>query len=108
MRTTLSIIFFFVISTLDVSAQKNQNSGKTAWFNPTKPAKTYCNPINIGYNYTTQNHNGIPISRRSSADPVIIPYKGDYYLFAGRMKILSVLCGNKIRLINLKGDIDSV
>lgn len=82
MRTTLSIIFFFVISTLDVSAQKNQNSGKTAWFNPTKPAKTYCNPINIGYNYTTQNHNGIPISRRSSADPVIIPYKGDYYLFA--------------------------
>lgn len=81
-RNTLSVISLFVISILGVSAQKKQTNGKTAWFDPAKPATTYCNPINIGYNYTTQNHNGIPISRRSSADPVIIPYKGDYYLFA--------------------------
>jgi xylan 1,4-beta-xylosidase len=64
-------------------AQSRTNSiGKTKWFDPNKPASTYCNPINIGYNYTTQNHNGIPDSRRSSADPLIIAYKGDYYLFA--------------------------
>jgi xylan 1,4-beta-xylosidase len=55
---------------------------KTPWFDPSVPAGTYCNPINIGYNYTTYNHNGIPESRRSSADPVIITYKGEYYLFA--------------------------
>jgi xylan 1,4-beta-xylosidase len=64
-------------------AQSKINSiGKTKWFDPNKPASTYCNPINIGYNYTTANHNGIPDSRRSSADPLIIAYKGDYYLFA--------------------------
>ncbi|MEG2101690.1 MAG: xylosidase, partial [Flavobacterium sp.] len=63
-------------------AQNTNIPGKTEWFDPNKPATTYCNPINIGYNYTTENHNGIPISRRSSADPVIITFKGEYYLFA--------------------------
>jgi xylan 1,4-beta-xylosidase len=60
----------------------SQFTGKTEWFDPDKPATTYCNPINIGYNYVVENHNGIPVSRRSTADPVIITYKGDYYLFA--------------------------
>lgn len=59
-----------------------QKLGKTEWFDPNRPATTFCNPINIGYNYTTHNHNRIPESRRSSADPVIITYKGEYYLFA--------------------------
>jgi hypothetical protein len=63
-------------------AQKTNIPGKTEWFDPNKKASTYCNPVNIGYNYTTENHNGIPESRRSSADPVIITYKGEYYLFA--------------------------
>ncbi|WP_281239439.1 discoidin domain-containing protein [Flavobacterium praedii] len=62
--------------------QISMAQSKTKWFDPNKSASTYCNPINIGYNYTTENHNGIPDSRRSSADPLIITYKGDYYLFA--------------------------
>ncbi len=44
--------------------------------------KTYCNPINIDYGYT-------PIPRfaqwgkhRATADPVVVNYKGDYYLFS--------------------------
>jgi xylan 1,4-beta-xylosidase len=43
--------------------------------------RTYCNPINIDYGYT-------PIPgftqwgrHRATADPVIVTYKGDYYLF---------------------------
>ncbi|HEU4790185.1 MAG TPA: discoidin domain-containing protein [Flavobacterium sp.] len=67
---------------ISMAQSKNNSIGKTKWFDPNKPASTYCNPINIGYNYTTANHNGIPDSRRSSADPLIIAYKGDYYLFA--------------------------
>ena len=67
---------------INISAQKSSIPGKTEWFDPNKPASTYCNPINIGYNYTTYNHNRIPESRRSSADPVIITYKNEYYLFA--------------------------
>ncbi len=37
---------------------------------------TICNPINIGYQYQTN------FSARESADPEIIYYKGDYFLFA--------------------------
>ena len=44
--------------------------------------KTYCNPINIDYGYTP-----IPIfaawgKHRTTADPVIVNYKGDFYLFS--------------------------
>lgn len=45
-------------------------------------AATYCNPVNIDYGYT-------PIPRfteggrhRATADPVIVNYKNDYYLFS--------------------------
>ena len=48
-----------------IGSKTNLWAQKTAWFDPDKPATTYCNPINIGYNYTTQNHNGIPESRNS-------------------------------------------
>jgi hypothetical protein len=42
--------------------------------------KTYCNPIDINYQYNfEQKTNGI--SYRSGADPVIVKHKGEYYLF---------------------------
>lgn len=44
--------------------------------------KTYCNPVNLDYGY-------LPIpsfaewgKHRATADPVIVTYKGDYYLFS--------------------------
>jgi xylan 1,4-beta-xylosidase len=75
-------LLFLLLFSINIIAQTDTIVGKTEWFDPNKPVTTYCNPINIGYNYTTENHNGISISRRSSADPVIINYKGEYYLFA--------------------------
>ncbi|HLK28263.1 MAG TPA: discoidin domain-containing protein [Puia sp.] len=44
--------------------------------------KTYCNPINVDYGYTPFPdfvHWG---KHRATADPVIVNYKGDYYLFS--------------------------
>jgi xylan 1,4-beta-xylosidase len=79
MQSKYKLIFLFLLIN---SFCFSQFIGKTAWFDPNKLATTYCNPINIGYNYVVENHNGIPVSRRSTADPVIITYKGDYYLFA--------------------------
>lgn len=79
LRPLLLLVFGYQIGT---AQSKSHNIGKTEWFDPDKTALTYCNPINIGYNYSAENHNGIPDSRRSSADPVIITYKGEYYLFA--------------------------
>ena len=43
--------------------------------------KTYCNPVDINYQYQYL-HQDKHISYRSGADPVIVNYKGNYYLFA--------------------------
>ncbi|MBR5674634.1 MAG: family 43 glycosylhydrolase [Muribaculaceae bacterium] len=56
----------------------------TRWYDPQNPStSTYCNPLNISYNYEPWNNNtrngG---SFRSSADPMGLTYKGEYYLFS--------------------------
>jgi hypothetical protein len=62
------LFFFFVIflSIISVSAQQ----------------KTYCNPINIDYGYTPIPNFSTWGKHRATADPVIVNYKGDYYLFS--------------------------
>ncbi len=44
--------------------------------------KTYCNPINIDYGYTPIPDFAEAGRHRATADPVIVTYKGDYYLFS--------------------------
>jgi len=44
--------------------------------------KTYCNPINIDYGYTPIPNFSEWGRHRATADPVIVNYKGDYYLFS--------------------------
>ncbi|MEO8853085.1 MAG: family 43 glycosylhydrolase, partial [Ginsengibacter sp.] len=53
-----------------VSAQYTQSS-------------TYCNPINIDYTYMIYNANN-GISYRSGADPAIVKFRNEYYLFVTR------------------------
>ncbi len=43
---------------------------------------TYCNPINIDYGYTPIPNFTKCGKHRTAADPVIVNYKGDYYLFS--------------------------
>src|SRR6478672_771915 len=43
---------------------------------------TYCNPINIDYGYTPIPNFTESGRHRATADPVIVNYKGDYYLFS--------------------------
>jgi xylan 1,4-beta-xylosidase len=45
-------------------------------------AKTYCNPINIDYGYTPIPNFTNWGKHRATADPVIVNYKGDFYLFS--------------------------
>jgi len=56
----------------------------TRWYNPAlNMFKTYCNPLNISYNFEYFNHSdNHNISCRSTADPMILTYKGEYYLFS--------------------------
>ncbi|WP_207436326.1 family 43 glycosylhydrolase [Sabulibacter ruber] len=47
-----------------------------------KPQRTYCNPMNLDYGYTPIPHFTEAGKHRATADPVIVMYKGDYYLFS--------------------------
>ncbi len=44
--------------------------------------KTYCNPINIDYGYTPIPNFAEWGHHRATADPVIVNYKGDFYMFS--------------------------
>jgi xylan 1,4-beta-xylosidase len=46
-----------------------------------KPS-TYCNPMNIDYGYTPIPNFSEWGRHRATADPVIVNYKGDYYIFS--------------------------
>jgi hypothetical protein len=56
----------------------------TTFFILNAPAqqKTYCNPINIDYGYTPIPNFSDWGRHRATADPVIVNYKGDFYLFS--------------------------
>jgi hypothetical protein len=43
------------------------------------PNSTFCNPLNIEYCFRPGGTSG-----REAADPLIVPYKGDYYLFPSK------------------------
>ncbi|MEO6454720.1 MAG: family 43 glycosylhydrolase [Ginsengibacter sp.] len=49
---------------------------------PQQYPKTYCNPINIDYGYTPIPNFSEAGRHRATADPVIVTYKNDYYLFS--------------------------
>lgn len=62
----LSLILFFAFVYMQADAQQ----------------KTYCNPINLDYGYTPIPNFSTWGRHRATADPVIVNYKGDYYLFS--------------------------
>ncbi|MES1223100.1 MAG: xylosidase, partial [Bacteroidota bacterium] len=43
---------------------------------------TYCNPLNLDYGYTPIPNFSEWGRHRATADPEIVNYKGDYYLFS--------------------------
>ena len=49
----------------------------------TMRGSTYCNPLNIDYTYMIYNaHNDM--SYRSGADPAVVEFRGEYYMFVTR------------------------
>ncbi|WP_460432572.1 family 43 glycosylhydrolase [Arachidicoccus ginsenosidivorans] len=50
------------------------------------PMRTYCNPVNIDYGYLPIPNFALWGKHRTTADPVIVNYKGDYYLFSTNQK----------------------
>jgi len=60
--------FILLFSCMHLQAQSNQ--------------KTYCNPVNIDYGYTPIPNFSEWGKHRATADPVIVNYQGDYYMFS--------------------------
>jgi len=60
----------FVLVALFAQAQQTQRS-------------TYCNPLNIDYTYMIYNAYK-DISYRSGADPAVVQFRGEYYMFVTR------------------------
>ncbi|CAM3643142.1 family 43 glycosylhydrolase [Mucilaginibacter galii] len=63
-------LFMSLLLGASAFAQVNQN-------------KTYCNPINLDYTYAIYNANE-GLSYRSGADPAVVTFKGEYYMFVTR------------------------
>ncbi len=62
----VSFVLCFIISITATEAQQ----------------KTYCNPINIDYGYSPIPNFSTWGRHRATADPVVVTFKGDYYLFS--------------------------
>lgn len=73
-----------VMHSANHKAVQRQASQATRWYDPENPVtRTYCNPMNISYNYEPYNNNVRPNgSFRSSADPMGLVYKDEYFLFS--------------------------
>ena len=44
---------------------------------------SYCNPLNVDYTYMIYNSSN-NISYRSGADPAVVEFRGEYYMFVTR------------------------
>jgi len=65
-RLVLSLIFIITVSNSSVLIAQ----------------KTYCNPLNLDYGYCPIPNFTESGKHRATADPVIVLFKGDYYLFS--------------------------
>ena len=68
MKRNILLLCFLISSCTLLFAQKKQ--------------LTYCNPVNLDYGYTPIPHFADQGKHRATADPVIVNYKGDYFLFS--------------------------
>lgn len=81
MKNPIFTILFLISFHFEMNAQESPVC-TTPFYNPGIRQKTYCNPLNIDYNYEFLNNNSRNDPFRSTADPVILTYKGEYYLFS--------------------------
>lgn len=47
--------------------------------------RTFCNPINIAYRFSTLPYHDVFQSHREAADPAMVSHNGTYWLFASKL-----------------------
>ncbi|RFS16010.1 family 43 glycosylhydrolase [Emticicia sp. C21] len=76
MKTISKLLILLFCTTISLAQSPQLNIAKPKPFKQ----KTFCNPMDINYQYNWEQTNE-KISYRSGADPVIITHKNEYYLF---------------------------
>lgn len=79
MKNLFICLLIFVVSCNLALGQEELSLDKTAQ----KKINTYCNPIDIDYSYMVYNSSKNQ-SYRSGADPAVIEFRGEYYMFVTR------------------------
>ena len=79
MKQLLRLIPVILICTRTLAQQAFPTTSGQA---STAQQKTYCNPMDLDYGYTPIPDFAQWGRHRATADPVIVNYKGDYYLFS--------------------------
>jgi len=74
MHKILKMIFVFVCMSYTFTLY-SQNNGKYV-----SKQTTMCNPVNLSYRFCLDGN----IPRREAADPTMVTFKGEFYLFASR------------------------
>jgi len=69
-KKTIALLVFIVVTTTAFSQKKSTNISKQT---------TICNPVNLSYRFCLDTP-----SRREAADPTMIMFKNEYYLFASK------------------------
>lgn len=75
------LFILFVIGMMSISCSTNEPTYQITYTD--HQGTTYCNPIDIDYSYMVYNSSR-NISYRSGADPAVIEFKGEYYMFVTR------------------------
>ncbi len=76
MKTISKLLILLFCTSISLAQSPQLNIAKPKPFKQ----KTFCNPMDINYQYNWEQTNE-KISYRSGADPVIITHKNEYYLF---------------------------
>ncbi len=71
----IKYLAIFVYMIVSFSCTQNQDSNNVNQMSQT----TICNPINLSYRFSLDKP-----SRREAADPTMVVYKNEYYLFASK------------------------
>src|SRR5581483_1707995 len=75
-RTTVFLFTILLFSTCLLFA-----SGKNHDIDSGRRAKTYCNPVDLPYRFQSEG-----VSRREAADPTMITFHGEYWLFPSKSR----------------------
>ena len=75
-RAIRAISSFVIFALLSLSSANNAHAQSTQM-------STYCNPLNIDYTYMIYNSDK-DISYRSGADPAVVKFTNEYYMFVTR------------------------